>query len=134
MSDSDEVLAANDAFYRAFAERDIHAMDALWARQAPVACIHPGWNAIVDRRKILSSWEAILSHPAAPPVRCFDAAAHLLGHAAFVTCYEAVSDSVLVTTNVFVRESGGWKMVHHHAGPSARESVDMQQGPDATLH
>ena len=40
--DEHAVLAANAAFYRAFAERDVDAMDALWARSIPVACIHPG--------------------------------------------------------------------------------------------
>src|SRR5262245_55172090 len=31
-----EILAANEAFYRAFAGRNFAAMDALWARRAPV--------------------------------------------------------------------------------------------------
>src|SRR5215469_13040920 len=38
MTDQDAVLAANLEFYRAFAARDLAAMDALWALQAPVAC------------------------------------------------------------------------------------------------
>ena len=36
------VLFANDAFYLAFANRDYDAMDVIWARDAPVTCIHPG--------------------------------------------------------------------------------------------
>ena len=36
MTDADAVLAANLEFYRAFATRDIAAMDAIWARRAPV--------------------------------------------------------------------------------------------------
>src|SRR5438128_8412277 len=39
-----EVLEANAAFYAAFAQRDADAMDALWAREVPVACLHPGWH------------------------------------------------------------------------------------------
>ena len=50
MSDEEAVLAANEAFYRAFAARDFAAMDALWAAEAPVACIHPGWDALVGPR------------------------------------------------------------------------------------
>ena len=49
MTDQDAVLAANLEFYRAFAARDLAAMDALWARRTPVACLHPGWTAIKDR-------------------------------------------------------------------------------------
>ena len=40
------VLFANEAFYRAFADRDMDAMAALWAADGPVACIHPGWPAL----------------------------------------------------------------------------------------
>jgi hypothetical protein len=42
IADREQVLFANEAFYRAFADRDIDAMDALWARGEPVLCIHPG--------------------------------------------------------------------------------------------
>ncbi|MBV8937825.1 MAG: nuclear transport factor 2 family protein, partial [Alphaproteobacteria bacterium] len=56
MTDQDAVLAANLEFYRAFAIRDLAAMDALWARQAPVACLHPGWSALKDREAIMESW------------------------------------------------------------------------------
>ena len=33
----DRLLAANAAFYEAFANRDVDAIDALWAREAEVA-------------------------------------------------------------------------------------------------
>ena len=38
-----DLLRANRAFYEAFNERDIAAMDELWAHHTPVACVHPGW-------------------------------------------------------------------------------------------
>ena len=52
MTDSDAVLAANLEFYRAFATRDLAVMEALWAKTAPVACIHPGWPALADLARI----------------------------------------------------------------------------------
>jgi hypothetical protein len=73
-TDSDAALAANLEFYRAFATRDVAAMDALWARQAPVACLHPGWTALKDRDTIMQSWEGILSNLNAPRIACFDVA------------------------------------------------------------
>ena len=39
MSEEDAVLAANQEFYRAFAARDLAAMDALWATEA--GRLHP---------------------------------------------------------------------------------------------
>ncbi|MEE8533734.1 MAG: nuclear transport factor 2 family protein, partial [Alphaproteobacteria bacterium] len=46
MADEQTVLFVNEAFYQAFADGDLAAMDAVWAREAPVACIHPGWAAL----------------------------------------------------------------------------------------
>ena len=116
--DSDEaVLAANEAFYRAFAQRDTAAMDALWARDAPVACTHPGWPVLLGRDEVLTSWRGILENPAAPNVLVGDAVVHRLGDTALVFVSEVVDGTPLAATNVFVREDDAWRMTHHHAGP-----------------
>ncbi len=119
MTDEDEVLAANAAFYAAFAASDAEAMDAVWARRAPVACVHPGWEALVGRDSVMESWRRIL-RGGSSPITCTGAVAHLLGEAAFVTCLERLPGGALVATNCFVREDGRFRMVHHHAGPTAR--------------
>ncbi len=49
-----EILAVNAAFYAAFADRDVEAMDNLWARQCEVACLHPGWEANRARSRVLA--------------------------------------------------------------------------------
>ena len=114
-----DVLEANEAFYRAFSERDADAMEGVWAEQAPVACIHPGWDALDGREEVLRSWRAILEGPSSPDVRCTLATAHVMGDVAFVVCREELPGAVLVATNVFTREAGAWRLVHHHAGPLA---------------
>ena len=119
MSGEIEVLEANQAFYRAFAARDVPAMESLWAQRAPVACVHPGWDVLDGREEVLRSFRAILESPAAPDVRCTMAQAHLLGEAAFVTCHELVQGARLVATNTFVREDGAWRLVHHQASQLA---------------
>ena len=123
MSDSDAVLAANQAFYRAFAAGDVAAMDALWARRAAVSCTHPGWAVLRGRDAVMESWRVILESPGRPQIRCRDAAADVIGEAAFVTCYEDVDQGILAATNVFVREDGEWRMAHHQAGPTATQAV-----------
>jgi ketosteroid isomerase-like protein len=116
MTDSDAVLAANLEFYRAFAARDLAAMDALWARQAPVACLHPGWAALKDRDAIMQSWEGILSNPGAPRIACFDEQVFLYGDVALVLCEEELEGGTLAASNLFVREADAWRIAHHHAG------------------
>jgi ketosteroid isomerase-like protein len=121
------VLAANAAFYRAFAERDVTAMDALWARTTAVACIHPGWQVLNGREAVMAGWRAILG--GVPPlIRCSEEIARVAGSAAFVVCTESLDAGDLVATNVFVQEAGGWKLAHHHAGPVASDAED-EDGP-----
>ncbi len=111
------ILFANDAFYVAFAGGDVAAMEALWARRAPVSCIHPGAPALTERAAIMASWRDIMgSGPA--EIRAVDPRVFPLQDAAWVTCHEILPNSTLIATNVFVREEGAWRMVHHHAGPA----------------
>lgn len=114
-----EVLEANAAFYRAFAARDLATMTALWAERLPVACIHPGWDALSGREEVLESFERILGSEGSPDVRCTLAEAHVLGEVALVTCHEVLEGGRLAATNVFAREDGRWRIVHHQASPMA---------------
>jgi ketosteroid isomerase-like protein len=116
MDDSDAVLAANLEFYRAFTTRDLAAMDALWARVAPVACIHPGWPPLADRDEIIQSWRGILSNPASPRIACYDERVLVYGETALVICEEELDGGTLIASNFFVREDGEWRLAHHQAG------------------
>jgi ketosteroid isomerase-like protein len=122
-----DVLDANSAFYRAFAGRDLEAMDAVWASDAPVACVHPGWDALRGRDAVMESWRAILSGPHSPEIGCSHAFAQVIGETALVICREHVAGGELVATNVFVREDGGWKLVHHQASPLATEGEEEDE-------
>ena len=123
-----ELLAANAAFYQAFADGDIEAMDELWARALPVACIHPGWPALHGRRDVMSSWRSILLDGDPPEIRCEGARAALLGAAGFVVCIERIGGEALVATNVFALEEGIWQIVHHQAGPVAADAGSAPPG------
>lgn len=129
MSDSDAVLAANLEFYRAFAARDLKAMNALWARRAPVACLHPGWTALFERDAILRSWEGILSHPQAPRIACYDERVLLYGEVALVLCEEELDGGTLAASNLFVREDGQWRLAHHQAGQIVRRQPERRRPP-----
>jgi ketosteroid isomerase-like protein len=129
MADSDAVLAANLEFYRAFTARDLKAMEALWARRAPVACLHPGWTALFDRAAIMRSWEGILANPQAPKITCFDERVLLYGEVALVLCEEELEGGTLAASNLFVREDGRWRLAHHQAGQIVRRHPEMRRPP-----
>lgn len=115
------VLAANTAFYEAITQRDVEAMDSLWARTAPVACIHPGWDALTSRDKVMASWRAILEGPKPPRLRADRASVKVLGDTAFVICIETLPGARLIATNIFTREENDWRIVHHQAGPVSQQ-------------
>jgi len=125
------VLGANRAFYQAFAQGDTNAMESRWSREAPVACVHPGWAPLLGRERVMASWRGILEN-GSTNVSYDHATAHVLGHTAYVVCREQVGESLLAATNFFVLEDGDWKLVHHQATPVARRHRDApipEQGP-----
>lgn len=119
---SDEIqqlLEANESFYKAFRECDSALMDAIWSRDEPVFCIHPGWLPLVGRRQVIENWEGIMSQPGSPDIHCEGASARIDDDHGTVVCFENVGDSRLVATNLFIRSpEGGWRIYHHHAGPT----------------
>lgn len=118
---SDEpLLAANEAFYQAFNQRDIEAMTMVWARSVPISCIHPGWNVLSGQEEVLASWRALLENPGQPRLISGGATARVIGNAAVVLCRELVNGLPLLATNVFVREDGDWRLMHHHSGQVAQ--------------
>ena len=128
-----DLIAANDAFYKAFAAHDVAAMDAIWAPDGPIACIHPGWGALNERRKIIESWRAIFDSPQAPNVVCVAPQAYEYGEVGFVICFEQIGETCLIATNVFARRDGAWKIVHHQAGPTSARP-ESNESPAARLH
>jgi hypothetical protein len=128
------VLFANEAFYHAFTNRDFEAMEALWASETPVICIHPGWEALSERDEIMDSWRIILRADDTLEIACREPRAIVRGELALVMCYEAAGRNMLVATNAFVREAGRWKMVHHQAGPTSYRPPIPDQTPDGRVH
>ena len=110
-----QVLFSNEAFYLAFSQKDVAAMDAMWSRSAPLVCVHPGWR----RKAIMESWRRILENPDQPGMDFLEPEVHDHGAVMLVTCYEALPNGVCLATNGFVYEGERWQMVLHHSGACA---------------
>lgn len=136
MTDRDTLLALNQAFYRAFTNRDVPAMEALWAERLPVSCIHPGWTALFGRDAVLTSWRDVLRSPTGVTVHARNERVTLHGDTALVVCEEMLGDAALAASNLFAREDGAWRLVHHQAGPiaQARAEVETRDAPPRRLH
>ena len=113
------MLAANEAFYRAFRQKDMELMAAIWADDEPVFCIHPGWAPLVGRESVIASFEAIMTQPSSPDITCSGASVRVDGGHATVICFEVIGDTRLVATNLFIAtDDGQWCIYHHQAGPT----------------
>jgi ketosteroid isomerase-like protein len=130
MNDSQALLAANAAYYRAFQAGDYAAMTAVWADE-DVSCIHPGWPLIEGRAEVLESYRRILANPEQEPVTCSQEHIIISGDMARVLCVETVAGGTLAATNLFIRADGSWRLVHHHASPIA---VRMSPPPPRRLN
>ena len=118
MTDSDAVLSANAAYYRAFRTGDDALMGRVWGLD-DVTCVHPGWPVIVGRAPVLESYRQIMSNPRQDPVTADDERVFLSGDWARVMCMESVGTLMLATTNLFIRVGTEWRMIHHQASPLA---------------
>ena len=131
MPDREALLFANEAFYLAFADRDMAAMERAWSETEPVACIHPGWGALNGRDDVLESWAAIIANPDSPDIHVHAPVPHLYGNVGFIVCYEEIAGQYLIATNVFVKVGSVWRMVHHQAGPTAEVPELDEEGDES---
>jgi hypothetical protein len=130
MAQREAILFANEAFYQAFADRDVEAMEECWAETVEISCIHPGWGVLRGRDVVLQSWLSILANPDSPIISCRAPDVTVIGDSAVVVNFEEIEGQFLLATNVYVHEGGRWRLVHHQAGPTG-EQPDEDDDNDA---
>ncbi|GAB4461497.1 MAG: nuclear transport factor 2 family protein [Elainellaceae cyanobacterium] len=125
MTDTQPVLAANRAFYRAFEKRDLVAMGEVWSQGTGSLCIHPGRDVLVGWEAIAHSWGQIFKNTdyleIDPDVRTTE----ISGNLAYVVLTENLlqvargrrARSQTIATNVFEKMGDRWYLVHHHGSP-----------------
>jgi ketosteroid isomerase-like protein len=118
-----DVEEANRHFYRAFETLDLSQMDAVWAHDERVACVHPGWSLLRGWESVRASWEAIFENTGEIRFSLGDVCVTEVGDLAWLTCTENILSEVggqltataVLATNLFERRGGRWLMIHHHA-------------------
>jgi ketosteroid isomerase-like protein len=129
MSDTDTLLAANAAYYRAFSTGDVAAMSRIWADDA-VSCVHPGWTPLIGRAAVVDSYRHILTSQNRVRIAHREDTAIVSGDDGRVLCIEIVEGTALLAaTNVYRRIGGAWRLVHHQASPIAVPAEDGEPSP-----
>ncbi|MEI7444942.1 MAG: nuclear transport factor 2 family protein [Burkholderiales bacterium] len=136
--------AAERAFYAAMADGDLDRMMALWADDDAAVCNHPGGPRLIGREAIRASFREIFSGggvrvsvTGVHAWRSADVAVHSLIERIAVEGRAGTETVEVVATNVFVRATGGWRILVHHAGVSDTaelvEDVDEEDEEDDGL-
>lgn len=129
MSTENEIRAASANFYAALnrmAKGEAGAMEGVWSHGADVTALHPiggretGWQAVGG------SFDGVASIASAGDIRLTQQ--HIV--AAGDMAYEVGVETGTITlgglmatiehrvTNIYRRDAGGWRVVHHHTDVS----------------
>jgi len=125
MSAEDEVRKASERFYAALNRMlngDAGQMAGIWSHSAAVTTMHPIGGREVGWEKVEGPWREVAKLASEGQVRLVDQIVHASGDMG----YEAGTEKGQFTfaghrvpieqrvTNIYCREAGGWKIVHHH--------------------
>ncbi len=135
-TDQTAVEAANLAFYRALEARDLSLMDDVWLHGEEVTCVHPGWHRLDGWSEVRRSWENIFANSRPWTVSCEESSSAVAGELAWVVCVEVIrpfgigdedAAARMQATNVFRRQEGQWRMMHHHASASPADATEEEE-------
>jgi|SRR3972149_9894401 len=129
MSTEDEVRKASEQFYAALnrmANGDARPLADIWSQGAGVTTMHPIGGREVGWDKVRGSFEQVAQIASEGRVRLDDQVIRVVGDLAYELGYErgqAKFAGQQVTldhrvTNIYRREAGSWKIVHHHTDVS----------------
>ena len=115
MQNTTAILFANEAFYAAFNSGDINAMRDSWSKTFEITCIPPGWPRLSGQNEVMRSWESILNSEERTEIICKAPSVKVVDNVAFVICYEMIQKEFLLATNIYLRETKRWRLIHHQA-------------------
>lgn len=124
-SAEDAVRASNRRFYAAFESLDLAGMEAVWAHDDAVECVHPGSDLLLGWDEVRERWARIFSNTKRVRVVLNGELVRVEGNVGWVACTahittalaEDFDEAVVQATNVFIQHHGDWLLVVHHASP-----------------
>ena len=129
MSTEDEVRSASNQFYASLNKMvngDAKSLSEIWSHDASVTTQHPIGGRQVGWEEVLGSWEQVSHLASEGKVELNEQFVHVAGdvayeigveHGAFKLADQKVDVNVRVT-NIYKKEGGTWKIIHHHADVS----------------
>jgi ketosteroid isomerase-like protein len=125
MSSEDEVREASDRFYAALnsmLEGDAGALADIWSHGATVSTLHPIGGRETGWDEVRGSFEQVGQLATGGRAEIVDQTIQVVGDVAWEVGVERgkatlAGEQIVIeqrVTNIYRREVGGWKIVHHH--------------------
>ncbi len=126
MAVEDEVRQASEQFYAALnrgLNGDPGSMEELWSHGSDVSSMPPVWGRVLGWEEVRASWEQAAQAFSGGQVALDDVVVVPITEDAAYTLgtehgHRKVGDETIHfegrVTNIYRREAGGWKIVHHH--------------------
>ena len=129
MGIEDEVREASKSFYAALNRMlngDAGSLPDIWSHSSTVTTMHPVGGREVGWENVRETWEQVAKLASGGEVRLNDQFIQAAGDMACEVGIEKgkctmAGQQVSIehrVTNVYRREAGAWKIVHHHTDPS----------------
>ena len=129
MGIEDDVREASKTFYAALNRMlsgDAGSLPDIWSHSSTVTTMHPVGGREVGWEKVRETWEQVAKLASGGEVRLND---QLIQAAGDMACEVGIEKGQCTmagqqvsiehrVTNVYRREAGAWKIVHHHTDPS----------------
>jgi ketosteroid isomerase-like protein len=134
LTSEEAVRNANQRFYAAFESLDLAEMEAVWAHDDAVQCVHPGWELLLGWDEVRDRWARLFANTKRVRVGLSCVWVRVEGDVGWVACTARVTtafsdgfdEAIVQVTNIFVRRENQWLLVAHHASPlpdSSRTTV-----------
>ena len=129
MSAEDEVREASKKFYAALSSMlngDAGPLSEIWSHGAEVSTMHPIGGREVGWDQVRNSWEQVAQLASGGEGKLTDQVIQVVGDMAYELGIERgqvtlAGQPVTIehrVTNIYRREAGAWKVVHHHTDVS----------------
>ena len=139
MSTEDEVRKASEQFYAALNRLfngNADSMEGIWSHDSSITVLQPIGGRTVGWEDIRQAYQDVAQIAESGHVKLDDQIIQILGDAAYEVGVErgqATFAGNKVTldyrvTNIYRREAGGWKIVHHHTDISPAMVEFLSQG------
>ena len=127
---------AETAFYEALERAALKAMMEVWAEDDEIVCVHPSGQRLTGQAQVREGWKQMFAGGAGLRVQ----ASHQVVASSMMAEVRSVHENItvpgerrarppIVATNVYFRTAAGWRMVAHHASPSAAAPADAATPP-----